>query len=137
MLHVELEAIRVIWSSVNQVTTKTSKNIICVKIFYMYRVRCCTTPDPPVFEMQVTVITSNFRTETFSIRLSWNVLNVAHIVISVNTLQSTCTNSTSECVIEGEYNIPYLINVRAINCVGEAEELATVFGGNCYTCHFF
>ena len=88
-----------------------------------------------MFEIQVTVVTSNFQTETFSILLSWNVQNVAHIVISVNTLQPTCTNSTSECVLEGEYNIPYLINIRAINCAGEAEELATVFEGNCYTCH--
>ena len=99
----------------------------------MYRVRCCnvlsiTTPGPPVFE--VMVVTNNFETETFSILLSWDVRNATQVEISLNTtLQPACTSSTTECVLEGEYNIPYLINITAINCAGAAEELVRVFEG--------
>ena len=89
-----------------------------------------TLPGSPVFQSQVVVEKSNFQTETFSILLSWDVQNATHVEISVNTTpQPACTSSTTECVLEGEYNIPYLINITAINCAGAAEELVRVFEG--------
>ena len=82
---------------------------------------------PPAFE-SVTVETSNFQNEKYSIFISWIVQNAMNTEITLNaTLQSACINNTSDCVLEGEYNVPLLINITAINCTGAAEELVTVF----------
>ena len=97
-------------------------------LHHCYIILPITLPGSPVFESQVAVENSNFQTETFSILLSWDVQNATYVEISVNTtLQPACTSSTTGCVLEGEYNVPYLINITAINCAGAAEELVRVF----------
>ena len=102
-------------------------------MYYMY-VYMYMYVGPPSFQSPVRVEIDNFQTENISVTLTWDVQNATLIDgyrISVNSTTQPAVDTT--IALEGQYNIPLLINITAINCAGISEELVVVNEGT-YMC---
>ena len=116
---------------------KRSKKHACCDIINVYgNYYTLLSVAPPSFQSQVTV---DFLTENFSIILSWDVQNSSHVdgyrISVTSTTQPAVDTNKTTIALEGQYNIPLLINITAINCAGISEELVVVNEGMCtHTC---
>ena len=79
---------------------------------------------PPSAPYNLTVVTYNYTTETFTIELTWMAEDIytykIHVHVSVNTTYNINTIMTTY-ELKGQYNIPVNFNVSAISCAGASE----------------
>ena len=98
------------------------------------------TAGPPSPPANVTAIGSDYHPFTFSIIISWDeeeeesgkVVDAYRIL--TNTTDHFISTNTTTVVLEGEYNIPLLITLSAINCAGSSAEVTEqLIVGMCVT----
>ena len=82
---------------------------------------------PPSVPYNLTVVTYNYTTETFTIELTWmhmaQDIYTYKIYVYVSTTYMYYINTTiTTHILEGQYNIPINVIVSAINCAGSSED---------------
>ena len=97
-------------------------------------------PEAPSNQTGIMLETINFTTGNFSIIISWDEEEeesgevVDEYRILTNTTDHFISTNTTTVVLEGEYNIPLLITLSAINCAGSSAEVTEqVIIGMCVT----
>ena len=94
-------------------------------------------PSPPA---NVMVEVGDYHPHNFSIIISWDEEEeeseevVDEYRILTNTTDHFISTNTTTVVLEGEYNIPLLITLSAINCAGSSAEVTEqLIVGMCVT----
>ena len=105
----------------------------------MYIISFITFPEPPSIRTGIMLETRNFTTGNFSIIISWDEEEESGEVVDeyrilTNTTDHFISTNTTTVVLEGEYNIPLLITLSAINCAGSSAEVTEqLIVGMCVT----
>ena len=77
----------------------------------------------------VTVETHDFQNTNFTIYLLWEAQEADDTYsVTVNAMQTSTTYNTTlpTLTLEGFYNVPTMISLVGINCVGRSESVAKV-----------